>query len=96
MFDLSDDVRDNKLPHLGIKIEDKKPGVPAVWKFVDKDILIKEIEDKKAEKLAKEKAKAEKAALELKKKSTQGIDYFRVFEADKWAEISDETGMPTK
>ena len=31
----------------------------------------------------------------MKKKSTPGIDYFRVFEADKWSQIDAETGLPT-
>jgi len=32
-------------------LEDKKPGEPATWKFVDKEELIKEIEAKKQAKL---------------------------------------------
>ena len=30
----------------------------------------------------------------MKKKSTPGIDYFKVFEADKWDKIDAETGLP--
>lgn len=41
------------LPYLGIQLEDKKPGEPSTWKFVDKDELIKEYEAKKQAKLAK-------------------------------------------
>lgn len=69
---------------MGIKLQDKKPGEPASWMFIDADVLIKEIEAKKAEKAKKEQEKAEKAALDLKKKSTPGKDWFRVFEKDKW------------
>lgn len=46
LFQISDQLRDEVLPYLGIQLEDKKPGEPATWKFVDKDILIKEIEAK--------------------------------------------------
>ena len=35
-FDVADELRDDILPHLGIKLEDKKPGEPSTWKFVDK------------------------------------------------------------
>jgi hypothetical protein len=35
MFKLSDQVRDDVLPELGIQIEDKGKGQPSVWKFDD-------------------------------------------------------------
>lgn len=81
---------------MGIKLEDKKPGEPASWMFVDKDVLIKEIEAKVAAKAAKEAEKIAKAAALLKKNSTPGKDYFKEFEADKWPAIDAETGLPTK
>jgi hypothetical protein len=46
LFQLSDQLRDDVLPYLGIQLEDKKPGEAASWKFVDKSILIAEIEAK--------------------------------------------------
>jgi len=42
---------------LGIQLEDKKPGEPASWKFVDKAILLQEREAKNQAKLAKEAEK---------------------------------------
>ena len=91
IFELSDELRDEILPHLGIKLEDKKPGEPAAWKFVDSETLLKELEAAKQAKLemqakkaaadAKKKADAE---LALQKKQTPGSEYFRVFEADKY------------
>jgi len=96
IFKISDQLRDDVLPYMGIKLEDKKPGEPASWMFVDKDVLIKEIEAKVAAKAAKEAEKLAKAAALLKKNSTPGIEYFRVFEADKWPAIDAETGLPTK
>ena len=44
----------------------------------------------------KEAEKAAKAAADLLKKSTQGKDYFRVFEKEKWQAFDDSTGLPTK
>lgn len=35
MFKLSDQVRDDVLPELGIQIEDKGKGQPSLWKFDD-------------------------------------------------------------
>lgn len=82
------------LPYLGIQLEDKKPGEPATWKFVDKEELIKEIEAKKQAKLQKEQEKIARAELELKKKSTSGAEWFKVFESDKYSKF-DENGLPT-
>ena len=78
------------LPYLGIQLEDKKPGEPSTWKFVDKEELIKEYEAKKQAKLAKIAA----AELAQKKKSTSGADWFKVMEGDKYSKY-DETGLPT-
>jgi len=46
IFQLSDELRDDILPFLGIQLEDKKQGEPATWKFVNKDELLKEREAK--------------------------------------------------
>lgn len=72
-----DEVRDNVLPSLGIRLGDKAKGEPAVWDFVDPAVLLKEKEAKLAEIAAKEEKKRVAAALELKKKSTPGLDYFK-------------------
>jgi hypothetical protein len=53
LFMLSDKLRDNVLPNEGILIEDRKPGESATWKFVDKEILLKELAEKEAKKQAK-------------------------------------------
>jgi hypothetical protein len=87
-------LRDEVLPYLGIQLEDKKPGEAATWKFVDKDELIKEIEAKKQAKLQKEAEKVARAELELKKKSTSGADWFKVFESATYSKY-DEAGLPT-
>ena len=42
MFQLSDDIRDDVLPYMGIKLEDRKQEQPSIWKFADKDSLLAE------------------------------------------------------
>lgn len=48
-----------------------------------------------AEKLKKEEEKKAKKDLEIKKKSTSGKDWFRVFESDKYSKFDEITGLPT-
>ena len=36
---LSDELRDDILPMLGIKLEDRGKGQPSIWKFEDKQVL---------------------------------------------------------
>lgn len=43
---LCDQLRDDILPHLGIRLEDRSKGVNAIWKYEDKDVLLKEREAK--------------------------------------------------
>jgi cysteinyl-tRNA synthetase len=64
---LCDELRDDVLPYLGIKIEDKGKGVPSIWKFYDKETYIKEIQRQKelADSL-KRKKEDEKKERELK------------------------------
>jgi len=95
LFKLSDELRDDILPYLGIRLEDKGKTQPALWKYEDKDILIKEREAKIAEQKQKEKEKQERKELELKKKSTPGKDWFKTFETDKYSKFDEETGLPT-
>jgi cysteinyl-tRNA synthetase len=54
MFQEADNLRDNVLPELGIRLGDKKAGEPAVWDFVDPKELLKEKEAKLALIAAKE------------------------------------------
>jgi cysteinyl-tRNA synthetase len=61
ILDLCDQFRDETMPHLGIKIVDDGEFD---FYFVDKDTLIKEIEQQKAEKT---KRMEQKASVELKK-----------------------------
>jgi cysteinyl-tRNA synthetase len=95
LLQLSDELRDDILPHLGIRLEDKGKDAASIWKYEDKETLLKERAAKLADKAAKEQAKRERAELELKKKSTPGKDWFRTMEADKYSKFNEETGLPT-
>ena len=70
LFKLCDELRDDILPHLGVRLEDRAKGQEAIWKYEDKDILLKEREAKIREKEKKEEEKRKRKEEELKKKST--------------------------
>lgn len=57
--------------------------------------MIANREAKLAAKKKKEDEKEAKKALELKKKSTTGKDWFREMESDKYSKFDEETGLPT-
>ena len=60
LFQLSDEIRDDVLPFMGIKLEDKKQDQPAVWKFVEKNELLAERQAKLDKIKAAEEAKRAK------------------------------------
>ena len=41
LFRVCDELRDDILPYLGIRLEDKGKGNPSIWKIEDRDTLIK-------------------------------------------------------
>jgi len=94
-----DRLRDDVLPNLGVRLEDKEQEATVI-KLVDKQELLKEREEKKAaeekKRLEKEAKKAEAAAkaaaLEAQKKIPP-MDLFRS-ETDKYSKFDDK-GMPT-
>lgn len=101
LFKLTDGLRDDVLPYLGIRLEDKKDQ-PTIWKYEKPEILIAQMKQKQeekakkeAEKAKKEAEKAAKKAMEEKKKSTSAKDYFRVFESEKYSKYDEATGLPT-
>ena len=57
MFQLSDEIRDDVLPYLGIKLEDRKQDQPSIWKFADKYSILAEREAKLEKARAAEEAK---------------------------------------
>merc|ERR1711899_590110 len=96
---ICDSLRDDVLPELGVRLEDKE-NEPTVIKLVDKNELLKEREEKKlaeerkkAEK-ARKKAEAEAKQAELEaKKRIKPSEMFKS-ETDKYSKFDDK-GMPT-
>lgn len=95
IFSLCDKLRDEVLPYLGIQLEDKGKDEDSIWKYEDKEVLIKKCEDKIKEKAKKDEEKRAKAELVLKQKSTSGKDWFSVFEAGTYSKFDAETGLPS-
>ena len=93
IFQVCDQLRDEVLPALGIRLEDKVKNQPAVWKKDDPEKLMAEIRNKEEEKKKKDDEKKKKAAEELKKKMTPANEYFQQM-TDKYSKF-DEQGMPT-
>lgn len=59
-FKVLDSIRDEALPELGVRLEDKKKGESAIWKFAPREELLKEIEMKKLEEEKKAELKKKK------------------------------------
>ncbi|EDW74680.1 uncharacterized protein Dwil_GK15775 [Drosophila willistoni] len=96
---LCDDLRDNILPNLGVRLEDKDGGQFAV-KLVDRDSLLREREaklaaeaEKAAEKERKKQAAAEAAAAKEAQRRINPKDLF-LSETEKYSAF-DENGLPT-
>jgi len=94
-----DELRDNVLPNLGVRLEDKE-NEPTVIKLVDKAELLREKEEKKAQeekkRLEKEAKKAEAAAKAAALEAQRKIPPSELFkgETDKYSKF-DEKGLPT-
>lgn len=65
---LCDEVRDGKLPHAGVRLEDRATG-SAIWKLANKEELLEEIQKKADEKLRKEEQKRLRLEEEARKKA---------------------------
>mmetsp|Transcript_31478 Transcript_31478/g.76240 ORF Transcript_31478/g.76240 Transcript_31478/m.76240 type:complete len:1292 (+) Transcript_31478:79-3954(+) len=97
---ICDDIRDNDLAGLGIRVEDS--GESSVWKMDDPEVIRKEVAEKrqKAEEAAakKHRAKLDRAEADLSKARQSSIppsDMFKVgAHAEKWGSY-DENGKPT-
>ena len=70
LFRLCDELRDDVLPHHGVRIEDRAKGQAAVWKYEDKEVLLKERNAKIQEKENKEEEKRRRKEEDNRKKST--------------------------
>lgn len=94
-----DNLRDTILPNLGVRLEDLE-GQQSVIKLVDRETLMKEIEEKaaieKKKQQEKERKKREKEAAEASRNAQRKIPPSEMFksETDKYSEF-DENGIPT-
>ena len=94
LFRICDELRDDLLPYLGIRLEDRGKGQDSIWKYEDKELLIKEREAKIADKQKKEEEKMRKKQEEIRKKSTKPEDFFKVLKASEYSQF-DGNGLPT-
>nr|CAG4639005.1 EOG090X02DZ [Daphnia magna] len=99
VLELCDQIRDDVLPNLGVRLEDRENQRPAL-KLVPREELLKEREDKRiaeeAKKAEKERRKAEMAAKEAEKEAKRRVPPTELFkgETDKYSAF-DERGIPT-
>ncbi|KAF0022362.1 hypothetical protein F2P81_025398 [Scophthalmus maximus] len=98
LLQLCDEVRDDTLPELGVRLEDHE-GLPTVVKLVDKETLLKEREEKKKmeeeKKRKKEEAAKKKQEQEMAKLAKMKIppcDLFRA-ETDKYSKFDETNGV---
>jgi len=99
---LCDKLRDEDLVDLGVSLDDRDDGV-ALVKLVDREILIKQREEKlekerqkQLQKEAKQAEAARKRAEKLAKGKTPPNELFKTEEYQKLYSEWDENGMPTK
>ncbi|KAM5224824.1 cysteine--tRNA ligase, cytoplasmic isoform 2-T2 [Hipposideros larvatus] len=99
VLQLSDTLRDDILPELGVRLEDHE-GLPTVVKLVDRETLLREREEKKRVEEEKRKKREEAArrkheqeAAKLAKMKIPPSEMF-LSESDKYSKF-DENGLPT-
>jgi cysteinyl-tRNA synthetase len=95
-----DDFRDNQLPPLGIRLEDKTDG--SVWKLADPAELLLEMQQRQAEAERKAEEKARRDAEEAKKQELNKLspeEYMKQLTLEDGATLMyskfDDTGLPT-
>eukprot|EP00124_Ichthyophonus_hoferi_P003447 Ihof_evm8s298 gene=Ihof_evmTU8s298 len=85
ILDLCGKIRDDVMPALGVRLEDRSLGEKAVVKLVDKDQLMKErqqdLEAQEAKEKAKEEAKKKKEAAEKEKLEKGKVSPGEMFKA---------------
>ena len=91
---ICDKLRDEVLPNLGVRIEDKGNKEKSVWKFFDKEEYLKEKEKEKELKENKKKQKEAEAKEREHKLSLTAKEYFATL-TDKYSEFDSE-GIPIK
>ena len=100
ILNLSDQIRDNDLLNLGVYLDDRTDNQPALIKFVPKEELIAQREEKAAkerEKAAqKEAAKLAREKQEAEKAERAKLSHLDMYRGDERYGVWDEEGMPTK
>ncbi|KAG9352426.1 hypothetical protein JZ751_020840 [Albula glossodonta] len=99
VLQLCDEVRDDTLPELGVRLEDHE-GLPTVVKLVDRETLLKEKEEKR--KVEEEKRRKKEEALKKKQEQERArlakmkVPPSEMFllETEKYS-VFDDTGFPT-
>lgn len=92
MFKILDELRNDKLPFLGIKLEDR--GEDSVWSAVDREVLIRERQEKIDFAENQQREKEERASAEEALKSTPPTEFYSRWESAKYSQF-DEDGIPT-
>ncbi|KAJ6236395.1 cysteine--tRNA ligase [Anaeramoeba flamelloides] len=94
LLQLCDQIRDDVLPFIGIRLEDRN-NEPSVWKFENKEVLLKERDQKIAEKKKKELAKLKRLEEQKKRLEQAKIKPEEMFLKDPRFSKFDEKGIPT-
>jgi cysteinyl-tRNA synthetase len=90
-----DRLRDDVLPNVGVRLEDRE-GAPSAVKVVGREVLLKEREAKQLQELEKakekERKKAEQAAAQAAKDAQKKIPPSEMFklEKDKYSQFDDK------
>jgi cysteinyl-tRNA synthetase len=92
---ICDGLRDNDLPKLGVRLEDRPTGT--MWNMEDPEVMMREMEEKAAKekeiqisKLEKQLVAREKELEKVKSSMIKPQDLFRTDEFKEW----DEAGVP--
>jgi len=99
VLDATDNIRDNVLPDLGVRMEDKGSGkyTSTIWKLDDPEVLRQEKNQREGIKIAKQIAKEEKERKEREKLEKSKIPPCELFLRDSHLYSAfDSEGMPTK
>jgi cysteinyl-tRNA synthetase len=100
ILSLSDMIRDDYLTNLGVYLDDRPDGQASLIKFVPREELLAQREEKAArerEKAAqKEAARLAREKLEEEKRAKAKVSPLEMFKGDERFSEWDEEGMPTK
>jgi cysteinyl-tRNA synthetase len=98
-MNLSDEIRDDVLPFIGVRIQDQGGDKPSLWLFDDKEVLIKERQQKIDDKVKREEEKKakdeEKKKKDAEKEAKAKISPSQFFKDDALYSKYDDKGIPT-